>query len=77
MTLGSMKSFRPQDGLGHPPAPGRNGEGDFHGPSRTKRAMRAPSIWTPASRANYLVKHPLAFRSARQKGPDLLRKARG
>jgi transposase len=31
----SMKSFRPKDGSGGPPAPGRNGEGDFHGQSRT------------------------------------------
>ena len=30
-----MKSFRPKDGSGDPPAPGRNGEGDFHGQSRT------------------------------------------
>jgi hypothetical protein len=30
----SMKSFRPKDGSGGPPAPGRNGEGDFHGQSR-------------------------------------------
>jgi len=27
----SMKSFRPKDGGGEPPAPGRNGERDFHG----------------------------------------------
>jgi transposase len=26
----SMKSFRPKDGSGEPPAPGRNGERDFH-----------------------------------------------
>ncbi len=26
-----MKSFRPKDGSGEPPAPGRNGERDFHG----------------------------------------------
>jgi len=26
----SMKSFRPKDGNGEPPAPGRNGERDFH-----------------------------------------------
>ena len=30
-----MKSFRPKDGSGDPPAPGRNGESDFHGQSRT------------------------------------------
>ena len=31
----SMKSFRPKDGSGEPPAPGRNGERDFHGEQRT------------------------------------------
>lgn len=31
----SMKSFRPKDGSGEPPAPGRNGESDFHGQKRT------------------------------------------
>jgi transposase len=31
----SMKSFRPTDGSGEPPAPGRNGEGDFHGEKRS------------------------------------------
>jgi transposase len=30
----SMKSFRPKDGRGAPPAPGRNGERDFHGEKR-------------------------------------------
>jgi transposase len=31
----SMKSFRPQDGSGEPPSPGRNGERDFHGEHRS------------------------------------------
>jgi transposase len=31
----SMKSFRPKDGSGEPPAPGRNGEHDFHGERRS------------------------------------------
>jgi hypothetical protein len=31
----SMKSFRPKDGSGGPPGPGRNGERDFHGERRT------------------------------------------
>jgi hypothetical protein len=31
----SMKSFRPTDGGGEPPAPGRNGERDFHGEKRS------------------------------------------
>ena len=30
----SMKSFRPKDGSGEPPAPGRNGQRDFHGETR-------------------------------------------
>ena len=31
----SPKSFRPKDGSGEPPGPGRNGEQDFHGERRT------------------------------------------
>jgi transposase len=31
----SMKSFRPKDGSGEPPASGRNSERDFHGEKRT------------------------------------------
>jgi transposase len=31
----SMKSFRPKDGGGAPPGPGRNGERDFHGEKRS------------------------------------------
>ncbi len=31
----SLKSFRPKDGSGEPPGPGRNGERDFHGKPRT------------------------------------------
>lgn len=31
----SMKSFRPKDGSGDPPAPGRNAEADFHGQPRS------------------------------------------
>lgn len=30
-----MKSFRPKDGSGEPPGPGRNGERDFHGEKRS------------------------------------------
>ena len=30
----SLKSFRPKDGSGEPPGPGRNGERDFHGERR-------------------------------------------
>ena len=31
----SMKSCRPKDGADEPPAPGRNGERDFHGERRS------------------------------------------
>jgi transposase len=31
----SMKSFRPKDGSGEPPTPGRNGEADFRGQPRS------------------------------------------
>ena len=31
----SMKSFRPKDGSGEPPTPGRNGEVDFRGEPRS------------------------------------------
>jgi hypothetical protein len=34
----SMKSFRPKDGSGKPPAPGRNGERDFHGEKRSNES---------------------------------------
>jgi transposase len=34
----SMKSFRPKDGSGEPPAPGRNGERDFHKEKRTNES---------------------------------------
>jgi hypothetical protein len=38
----SMKSFRPKDGSGEPPAPGRNGERDFHGEKRSNDTPRPP-----------------------------------
>ena len=33
----SMKSFRPKDGSGEPPAPGRNGARDFHSKKRSNQ----------------------------------------
>ena len=33
----SVKSFRPKDGSGEPPGPGRNGERDFHGERRSNQ----------------------------------------
>jgi transposase len=37
----SLKSFRPKDGSGDPPRPGRNGERDFHGERRRNDPDRA------------------------------------
>ena len=36
-TWASMKSFRPKDGSGEPPAPGRNGEQNFHCEKRSNQ----------------------------------------
>ena len=36
-----MKSFRPKDGSGEPPAPGRNGERDFKGEKRSNETHRS------------------------------------
>jgi transposase len=44
----SMKSFRPKDGSGEPPAPGRNGERDFHGEKRSNETHA--STTDPAAR---------------------------
>ena len=37
----SMKSVRPKDGSGEPPARGRNGEVDFHGERRTNETHQS------------------------------------
>lgn len=37
----SLKSFRPKDGSGEPPAPGRNGDRDFHGEARSNATHRS------------------------------------
>jgi transposase len=37
----SLKSFRPKDGSGEPPDPGRNGERDFHGERRLNDTHRS------------------------------------
>jgi len=39
----SMKSFRPRDGSGEPPAPGRNGTVDFHGETRSNETHASAS----------------------------------
>src|SRR5258707_4834118 len=44
----SMKSFRPKDGSGEPPPPGRNGERDFHGEKRSNETH--PSVTDPDAR---------------------------
>ncbi len=44
----SMKSFRPKDGSGEPPAPGRNGEVDFRGEPRSNETHA--SITDPDAR---------------------------
>jgi len=41
-----MKSFRPKDGSGEPPADGRNGERDFHGGWAAKRTNRSNETHT-------------------------------
>lgn len=44
----SMKSFRPKDGSGEPPGPGRNGERNFHGETRSNQTHA--STTDPAAR---------------------------
>ncbi len=39
----SVKSFRPKDGSGEPPGPGRNGERDFHGEKRSNETHASTS----------------------------------
>jgi transposase len=39
----SMKSFRPKDGSGDPPGPGRNGERDFHKEKRSNETHASTS----------------------------------
>jgi transposase len=39
----SVKSFRPKDGSGEPPGPGRNGERDFHGEKRSNETHASAS----------------------------------
>lgn len=39
----SMKSFRPKDGSGEPPGPGRNGERDFHKEKRSNETHASTS----------------------------------
>src|SRR5204863_9744530 len=48
------KSFRPKDGSGEPPDPGRNGERDFHG----ERRANATHVSTPDPDARLYRKGP-------------------
>src|SRR6201986_2297538 len=50
----SPKSFRPKDGSGEPPGPGRNGERDFHGERRKNDTHASP----PAPDARLYRKGP-------------------
>ena len=43
----SMKSFRPTDGSGEPPAAGRNGDRDFHGEKRRNQTHARPQTPMP------------------------------
>lgn len=62
----SMKSFRPKDGSGEPPAPGRNGERDFHSLPRRRPGARSeatrrtprPPIPTPGCIAKGWASRP-------------------
>ena len=47
----SMKSFRPKDGSGEPPGPGRNGECDFKGEKRSNETHRRPPTTMPGCSA--------------------------
>ena len=51
----SMKSFRPKDGSGEPPAPGRNGQRDFHGEKRSNATPPRPPTPMPGCSANPLA----------------------
>jgi transposase len=48
----SLKSFKPKDGSGEPPAAGRNGERDFRGETRTNATHASTPMPRPSSIAN-------------------------
>jgi len=50
----SMKSFRPKDGSGEPPGPGRNGERDFRGEKRSNTDPDARLFKKAAGQASRL-----------------------
>ena len=54
----SMKSFRPKDGGGEPPAPGRNGERDFTARSAAMRRTPRPPIPMPGCTARGRASRP-------------------
>jgi transposase len=59
----SLKSFRPKDGSGSPPGPGRNSERDFHGEKRSNEthastsdpdAMLARKGWSQSAKLSFM-----------------------
>jgi len=55
----SMKSFRPKDGSGESPAPGRNGEVDFQGePREPMKHMPRPPILMRGSTRKRQARRP-------------------
>ena len=54
----SMKSFRPKDGSGEPPTPGRNGERNFHNEKRSNEThafARRPHCVVPSLYWSYIM----------------------
>ncbi len=60
----SLKSFRPKDGSGEPPGPGRNGERDFHGKPRSNDSTPRPPTPTPVSIVKGWARRPGSVSSA-------------
>jgi transposase len=63
----SMKSFRPKDGSGEPPAAGRNGERDFHG---EKRSNETHASTTDPDARLYRKSLPLRKQGVRANPPN-------
>src|SRR3954468_9968926 len=54
----SIKSFRPKDGSGDPPVPGRNAEHDFHGEKRSNETHASTTIPMPGSTRSHPAQPP-------------------
>ena len=52
-----MKSFRPKDGSGEPPTPGRNGERDFHGEKRSNETHASTTDPDALGRKLFMLTH--------------------